>query len=174
MLGLNLARIKGPREHFARVYEAGEFAPEAGVYRVVAPVSLGMDVFKDQNRFRLTGSTTTRLELPCSRCLEPFEWQVDAAFDLQYQPRSAATANRRDREIGDEDGADAYYDEETIDLGQLMTEQFYLSIPMKPLCQDACRGLCPECGTNLNRGTCTCARDWVDPRLAVLRTLKGK
>jgi uncharacterized protein len=42
---------------------------------------------------------------------------------------------------------------------------------MKPLCDSECRGLCPVCGTNLNRGTCECKRDWDDPRFAVLKTL---
>ena len=41
-----------------------------------------------------------------------------------------------------------------IDLGQLMQEQFYLAVPMKPLCREDCRGLCPVCGTNLNTGSC--------------------
>ena len=58
-----------------------------------------------------------------------------------------------------------------IDLGHLMREQFYLALPMKPLCGDDCRGLCPVCGTNLNRGRCQCKREWEDPRLAVLKTL---
>jgi uncharacterized protein len=53
-------------------------------------------------------------------------------------------------------------------------EQFYLAAPMKPLCDAACQGLCPACGTNLNRGTCECRRDWVDPRFAVLKTLGTK
>ena len=55
-----------------------------------------------------------------------------------------------------------------------MREQFYLALPMKPLCGDDCKGLCPVCGTNLNRGTCDCKRDWEDPRLAALKTLKAK
>jgi DUF177 domain-containing protein len=45
---------------------------------------------------------------------------------------------------------------------------------MKPLCGEECRGLCPACGTNLNRGTCDCHREWEDPRLAVLKNIKVK
>ena len=173
MLKLNLARIRGAREQFERVYEASECAPDGDTYRVLAPVSLQFDIFKDQNRFRLAGSVKTTLELECSRCVEPFEWPVDAAFDLQYRPRPEGTeGHRREREVGPEEFSDAFYDDETIDLGQLMTEQFYLSIPMKPLCQDACRGLCPQCGINLNRGQCACEPVWVDPRLAALEALK--
>ena len=52
-----------------------------------------------------------------------------------------------------------------------MREQLYLALPMKPLCREDCRGLCAECGANLNLTTCGCARRWEDPRLAGLRAL---
>jgi uncharacterized protein len=65
----------------------------------------------------------------------------------------------------------AFWNDE-IDLGQLMKEQFYLALPMKPLCRDECRGLCALCGANLNRGTCGCVAAWEDPRFAALRALK--
>jgi uncharacterized protein len=54
-----------------------------------------------------------------------------------------------------------------------MQEQFYLSLPMKPLCSEDCQGLCPVCGTNLNRDTCDCRRDWDDPRFAALKNLRS-
>jgi uncharacterized protein len=52
-----------------------------------------------------------------------------------------------------------------------MREQFYLVLPMKPLCQEGCRGLCVQCGTNLNSASCECAPVWEDPRLAPLKGL---
>jgi uncharacterized protein len=52
-----------------------------------------------------------------------------------------------------------------------MREQFYLALPMKPLCAEGCKGLCPHCGTNLNEATCTCTNEWSDPRLEPLRAL---
>ena len=56
-----------------------------------------------------------------------------------------------------------------IDLGEVMREQFYLALPMKPLCREDCQGLCPVCGINRNRETCTCQAEWVDPRLEAVR-----
>jgi len=53
-----------------------------------------------------------------------------------------------------------------------MHEQFVLSLPMKPLCSEGCKGLCPVCGTNLNRNTCDCKPVWEDPRFAALRELR--
>ena len=132
---------------------------------MVAPVSLAFDIFKDKRQFRLAGRVQTTLELPCSRCLEPFTAPVDAAFDLRYQPHAVNTGEG-EREIEEDDLTTAFYENDEIDLGHLMREQFVLSLPMKPLCGDACRGLCPICGTNLNRGACGCTRAWEDPRLA--------
>ena len=115
----------------------------------------------------------TTLELPCSRCLEPFTTPVDAPFDLRYQPHAENTGEG-EREIAEDDLTTAFYEHDEIDLGQLMREQFYLSLPMKPLCRDECRGLCPVCGTNLNRGACACTHAWEDPRLAALRELRDR
>jgi uncharacterized protein len=53
----------------------------------------------------------------------------------------------------------------------MLREQFQLVLPMKPLCAQSCRGLCPECGANLNRTECDCQPRWEDPRLAPLKGL---
>jgi uncharacterized protein len=113
----------------------------------------------------------TTLELPCSRCLEPFSWPVDAEFDLRYQPHSANTGEG-EREVEEDDLTTAFYENDQIDLGQLMREQFYLSLPMKPLCKDDCRGLCSTCGGNLNSVDCGHKAEWDDPRLAALKAFK--
>jgi uncharacterized protein len=98
-------------------------------------------------------------------------WAVDAPFDLRYHPQ-AENAGEGEREVHDDDLSTAFYENDEIDLDQLMKEQFQLSLPMKPLCSDDCKGLCPVCGKNLNRDTCTCSRTWEDPRLAALKALK--
>ena len=66
----------------------------------------------------------------------------------------------------------AFYSNDQIDLGHLIVEQLQLAVPMKPLCDEACKGLCPQCGMNLNTGSCDCSQTWEDPRLAALRNLK--
>jgi len=112
----------------------------------------------------------TTLELSCSRCLDQFEVPVDAAFELRYVPQSA-NAGDDEREITDDDLATAYYRDGVLDVIELLREQFQLALPMKPLCSDACRGMCPHCGTNLNRTECACRPQWEDPRLAPLKSL---
>jgi uncharacterized protein len=171
MLSLSLAKIRTAHERFEKRYAPEAVAAEGDAFQVVAPVELAFDIHKDKDHFRLAGSVKTTLQLPCSRCLEPFTWPVDATFDLRYQPRSANTGEG-EREVEEDDLSTAFYENDEIDLGQLMREQFYLSLPMKPLCQDDCRGLCSQCGTNLNRSSCDCPRAWEDPRLAVLKSLK--
>jgi DUF177 domain-containing protein len=173
MLLLNLATIRTPHERFDEVYSPAVFAgvDDRGAFAVTEPVTLGFDLFKDKDRFRLAGRIQTTLELPCSRCLESFKWPVDETFDLRFQPRTADKPET-EREIEEDDFSTAFYDDDTIELGDLMREQFYLSMPMKPLCSDACHGLCAQCGTNLNRTPCDCARAWEDPRFAALKALR--
>ena len=96
---------------------------------------------------------------------------VAEAFDVLYLPHTPA-GTAEERMVEDDDLSTAFYEDNVIDLGQLMQEQCYLAVPMKPLCQEGCRGLCPDCGTNLNTATCHCERTWVDPRLAVLEQLR--
>jgi uncharacterized protein len=166
---LDLRKLSGEFEQVERRY-----APQAfqggDDFAVRAPVVLALEVRKDRNRYHLTGAVETELELVCSRCLEAYARPVRAPFDLRYLPQSANTGEG-EREVEEDDLTTAYYRDETIDLGDLVREQLYLALPMKPLCREDCRGLCAECGANLNLTTCGCARRWEDPRLAALRAL---
>jgi uncharacterized protein len=156
MLSLNLAKIRTADEHFERVYQPEALGAENDVYRIVSPVSLSFDIHKDKDKFHLVGRVKTTLEMPCSRCLQPH----------------TANSGVGEHEIEADDLDTAFYENDEIDLGQLMQEQFYLALPMKPLCREDCKGLCPNCGTNLNKATCDCHTQWEDPRLEALRALK--
>ena len=175
MLSLNLSKIRTATGleaiHFEKVYEPAALGEKRDDFTIAAPVDLAFDIFKDKDQFRLAGRVQTKLELTCSRCLEQYQMPIDAAFDLQYRPRSQNTGEG-EREVEEDDLTDAFYENETIDLGQLMHEQFYLALPMKPLCAEDCHGLCAQCGTNLNLGACICSRHWEDPRLAALKSWK--
>jgi uncharacterized protein len=168
---LDLTRYRQPRTPFSRTFQPDEVGREDDEYRVVAPVVLDFDVLKDKAAFRLVGTVRTVLELACGRCLEAFHLPVDATFDLRYLP-AAEMQTVVEREVPDEDLDTSYYRDDQIDLDQLLREQFYLQLPMKPLCREECQGLCPQCGTNRNVAPCTCAGGWDDPRLAPLRGLR--
>jgi uncharacterized protein len=167
---LDLTRYRQPLHQFARTFQPEDVSDASDVYRIVAPVDLVFDIHKDKDLFRLVGSVTTELELPCSRCLEPLKLPVAERFDLRYLPVATVTVDP-EREVNEEDLGTSYYQNDEIDLNELLREQFYLVLPMKPLCRQDCRGLCSQCGTNLNLGACGCAPTWVDPRLAVLKDL---
>lgn len=168
---LDLTRYRQPVNSFVRTFRPEEVEQTGDAYRVVAPVQVDLEIHKDKDRFRLVGSARTELELACSRCLEPFQLPFDASFDLRYLPASELSADD-EREVAEEDLDTSYYRDDQIDLNELLREQFYLALPMKPLCQDQCAGLCPQCGTNLNSGSCQCTPVWEDPRLAPLKELK--
>ena len=169
---LDLSQIRQPETDLVRRYEPSAFEGRSTQFRVVAPVDLRMTIHKDKDRFRLVGTLNTVLELPCSRCVEPFELPVDVAFDLHYLPMSENSGD--EREVEEDDLSEAFYKDDTIDLRQLMEEQFYLALPMKPLCRVDCKGLCANCGTNLNEQTCECEVRWEDPRLAGLKALMNR
>jgi len=170
---LDLSHIRQAETSVLRQFEPSAFADQDEDYRVIVPATLAFTVAKDDDRFRLAGTLTTTLELGCSRCLEAFTLPVNAAFDLRYLPEGTAAtdADTEDGELADEDTSAAYYRDDEIDLGDLMREQFYLALPMKPLCRPDCKGLCPQCGTNLNTDICQCEMQWEDPRLAGLKAL---
>jgi uncharacterized protein len=172
---LELSSIHGPRQRVERRFPASSFAGwKDEDFTVAADVALTLDVEKgDRGEVRLDGHLATTLELPCSRCLEPFVLPIDQRFLLRYVP-AAENVGEAEAEVAADDLETAYYDGEKIDLGQLTREQLYLALPMKPLCGPECKGLCPNCGANRNTTTCDCDATWHDPRLDALKGLLGK
>ena len=171
---LELSHIRQPETEFYKVFQPADLASGDEEHRVTAPVHLRMMIHKDHDRFRLVGTVKTELELACSRCLEPFVMPVDREFDLRYLPARAAdpeTDDDEETEVEDDDVAITFYRDEQIDLHELLREQFYLALPMKPLCSEDCRGICPQCGTTRNTAPCECTPQWEDPRLAGLKML---
>jgi uncharacterized protein len=172
---LELSHNRQPETEFHKVFQPADLAGGDEEYRVTAPVDLRVVIYKDHDRFRLVGTVKTELELSCSRCLEPFVMPVDREFDLRYLPAGAAEPDEDEEiEVEDDDVAVTFYRDEQIDLNELLREQFYLALPMKPLCSEDCQGICPQCGTNRNTAPCDCTPQWEDPRLAALKTLLEK
>ena len=174
---LELSHFRQPETEYHKVFQPADLPSGDEEYRVTAPVDLRMVIHKDHDRFRLVGTVNTELELQCSRCLEPFKMPVDREFDLRYLPAGAAEPDDEDdeeTEVEDDDVAITFYRDEQIDLNELLREQFYLALPMKPLCSPDCKGICPLCGTNRNTAPCDCTPQWADPRLAGLKTLLEK
>jgi uncharacterized protein len=166
---LDLRGFRGEVERVAREYEPGAFDLRGEEFSIIGPVALTAEVRKDARKARLIGRIVTTLETVCGRCLEPLKVPVDSSVDLLFLPEAADPPG--EREVGEDDLGVSFYKDEVIDLGEVMREQFFLALPMKPLCAPDCQGLCPECGANRNRETCGCHPEWVDPRMAPLKKL---
>ncbi len=117
------------------------------------------------------GSLAGSLEMACGRCLEPFVAPVAADFDLLLVP-GPEPVNREDEELSGADLDLDYYAGETVDLEAIIREQIILLIPLKPLCDETCKGLCPHCGANLNQEICQCREGKADSPLAQLAKVK--
>jgi len=125
----------------------------------------------DDRTVHVRGDLAARLRLQCGRCLESFEFPMAQDLDLFYLPRRGEQEEEEDEvELKDHEMVVAYYRDERLDLGEMIREQFFLSLPMKRLCKDACLGLCPTCGANRNLTPCGCP-PVADARLSVLGNL---
>ena len=175
VMRFELSQIRQAETEYSKVFQPADLPGGDEEYRVTAPVDLRMVIHKDQDRFRLVGTVKTELELVCSRCLEPFRLPVDRAFDLRFLPAGTDEPKTDDGdeeiEVEDDDVSLTFYRDEQIDLIELLREQFYLALPMKPLCTPDCKGICPQCGTNRNTAPCDCNPRWEDDRMAGLKTL---
>ena len=98
-----------------------------------------------------------QLLAPCDRCLTDVPFTVDAPFDLYYAPNDAG-AGGTEAELQERDLGIAFYEGDEIDLDELVREQLALSLPTRVLCREDCRGLCDQCGADLNRETCDCQK----------------
>jgi uncharacterized protein len=107
----------------------------------------------------------------CSRCLEAFAAHVDAPVDVRLVPKPAGADSV---ELGADDLDVDFYENDELDVTRVVENEATLALPMKPLCREDCRGLCPVCGANRNVAPCTCDSRPPDPRLAALRDLAAR
>lgn len=113
------------------------------------------------------GRMRTRLDLECRRCLEAVDVEIDDAVDLLYEPLAEDEAAELEGEVyplperGDE-----------LDLRPALREQLILGVPEYVVCGEGCRGLCPQCGTNLNETTCDCVPETGSDPWGALKTIK--
>ena len=119
---------------------------------------------------QVKGRLITELELSCARCLEPTYHLVRRSFDLCYQPLVEAPQTdelevpRGEEEVG-------FYQGEGLVLEDLAREQVLLTLPMRSLCRDDCKGLCLSCGANWNREVCKCETHSTDERWDALKRI---
>ena len=138
---------------------------------------LAGEVVKAPRGFALTARFEATVEVACSRCLEPFGIRIDTAMERRLVPVEAASEGlpepaARKEEEDDEDATRFDCPAGRADLLRMVEEQIYLELPLKPVCSEGCKGLCPQCGTNRNVTECGCRSESLDPRLAPLLGLR--
>ena len=142
-------------------------------YRVPAGLQVDVEYYRAGLDVFFRGALHGEVVGTCARCLEDYAFGLDHPFVFVLTPRAAAVTEPA--RLSPDDLALSYYEGEEIDLTPLVHEQIILALPTRPLCGEACRGLCPRCGANLNAGDCGCPAAPADPRFAVLHALmRGK
>ncbi|HEY0158294.1 MAG TPA: DUF177 domain-containing protein [Thermoanaerobaculia bacterium] len=119
------------------------------------------------------GTVSFTADLTCARCAEAYPFANTSTFHVRFRPRPEVSAENEEVEITDKEELDVeFYSDRSVPLKDLALEQVQLSIPMKPLCDEGCLGLCPTCGVNRTREACSCGDSIVDERWGALKGLR--
>jgi len=132
------------------------------------PTNVRLVIQKVKDEYYCHGEATVKVEAECSRCLELFDLELigELNFVVKTEQGEAVLSSDANVEV-------IYVDshEPVIELNEPIRQALMLSIPIKPVCNPECKGLCPSCGANLNEGSCDCTGKEVDERWEGLRDL---
>jgi uncharacterized protein len=135
-------------------------------YTFSAPLRCEIGIERIRDRIDVHLDLGARLELSCSRCGEPTQYDIQTSADVSFLPEL------RRREAEDEqDATDLEFYREEIDLRSVVRDTFLLAVPIAVLCRKDCKGLCPSCGTNLNLSSCECEKKGVSSPFEKLRRI---
>lgn len=131
---------------------------------------------KGDSRAEVQGTLRTGLRLICGRCLAEYDFAVDTSFHLALEvpDNEADWRSVKELECTAADIDVVQVDEPIADLEDILRQQLYLSLPIKQVCSPNCQGLCPNCGIDLNSGSCTCSSEVKNSPFAALAALKKK
>jgi len=138
---------------------------------IQGPVKGSLKIKKLGQEVLVRGSVSGVVRLTCARCLKEFDIDIMEEVDVELRPVFDLERSATERELGSDDLNVGFFRGDALDVGHLAAEQISLCIPMKPLCQDDCGGICPGCGADRALGTCQCEPD-TDPRWSALKDLK--
>jgi len=126
------------------------------------PVAIDMKACRIDDRVLVEGTLKSRVEMTCSRCLEKFESPLEALLAIEYR-EGQAPAEEVGGAVDDEEVDVNWFTPPYIDMGDDFRQILLLEVPAYPVCREDCRGLCPSCGTNLNRESCGCVVKAIRP-----------
>jgi len=145
---------------------------EAGDCFFPGPLRVQLTVAREYDHIRAQGRVATTVRLSCSRCLAEYDESIDTPFTVFYMPAKAGTTQDEEVELSEEDLVSVTFEGDEIDFAREVSEQVLTDIPFKPLCREACKGLCPTCGTDLNQGACDCRDEGFNTKFGALKSLK--
>ena len=154
----------------SRKYEISsvlESIPYAGDQLVFdSPLIVNVVVSSAGSVIVVEGEVKADVILACARCLSPFKFHIETEVKGEFHhEKNTASAESF---INSEDDI-YFFSGDNIDLSDMIAESIVLSLPMKGICSESCKGLCPICGVNLNDKQCSCQENKIDPRLEVLK-----
>ena len=121
------------------------------------------------------GELQATLQLACTRCLKLFPYNVKTGIKIHFIPRGKDPSPGNEIEIKETDIEQEIYEGGQVDLIGPVRDQILLEVPLMHLCREDCKGICSECGNDLNSNQCECQNEGqIDPRLAVLKNIKDK
>jgi len=170
---IEIEKLEGGKGCFAHTYQPDELNPLDERVSLAAPASVTGTVRRSGNEVFVNGHLETRAHVECDRCLKPVELPVSTEFALEYVP-GADYESSSVAALSEEQMSVSVFDGEAIDVDEIAKEQILLAVPARTLCREDCKGICAECGIDLNTGQCNCSAEEVDPRWAALKGLKNK
>lgn len=121
---------------------------------------------------RVQGELNVTMQATCDRCLEAATFPVESRFDLIYMPAGEAQMGG-EREIHEAGVEVGYYEGSVLVLNDILREVVLLALPMRLVCSEACKGICPACGQNRNQQDCGCQPKPVDNRWSKLESFRA-
>lgn len=157
------------------VYEVNEPPFEGGEtgLKCTTPITGKIDFRNSGRHLVVRGDVTTKVELECGRCMGSLEIPMKVSLDDEYEIANIqAILAGQDDEVEEEEPEDETLLQDGIfDLSEFLRQTIIVSLPIAPLCDEACLGLCPTCGTNLNEGPCSCPVEVEASPFSALRDL---
>lgn len=139
---------------------------------IPSPITVKGKLYVMEDRIYISCRIEAKLLMNCSRCLQPTEYLLKENVDAELVPEGYQEE--------DEDALEdlIFYQQGVVDLDEVVKESIFMNIPYQMLCSEDCKGLCAQCGQNLNLGQCHCSEEKtveeeaaIDPRMAKLKEL---
>ena len=160
---------------FSLVLKKGRLEIDQAGLSVNVDITVNGSLNRIDDDVYLKGTVMTSVVASCSRCLDTLSYPVDSDLKSHFVPSDNPSISKRDVELHASDIDTEVYENQQIDLTQSIRDSILLAVPVICLCKDNCKGICSQCGKNLNQELCKCEIDsFTDPRLERLKIFKDK